>query len=124
MLSRKDAAKGEARVFFGSSEERGSTEEFVSPLVDSGAWIGGLVVPGRDPFFWKGAISEILVYSRAIGDEELKRVTEHLTKKHDLKEPANSLEDTWNVLTTRRPAGPVATERPQDGPLAAAAERP
>ncbi|MFH1265505.1 MAG: FAD-dependent oxidoreductase [Planctomycetota bacterium] len=110
ILSRKDAATGEARVLFGSSEERGSTETFTSPLVDSVAWIGGLVVPGRDPFFWKGAISEVLVYGRALGEKELQLAAEYLTKKHDLKEPTSSFEDTWNVLATRRATGPVAEE--------------
>ena len=110
ILSRTNDAVGEVSVIFGSNEEPGNMAAFSSPLIDSGAWIGGLVVPGRDPLFFKGAISELVVYDRALDEADLKQATECLKKRHALKEPKSPFEDTWNVLATERAAGPVAEE--------------
>lgn len=107
ILYQKAPDTGEVQVLFGSHSESGTTAAFSSPLIDRGAWIGGLVVPGRKPLFWKGTISEILVYDRALAEEELQQVTTHLTKKYDLKEPTSSFEDTWNVLGPPHSSGPV-----------------
>ena len=114
VLSKTDDAAGQISAIFGSEQEPGTSGDFASPLIDSGAWIGGMVVPGRDPFFFKGAIYELLVYDRALGEAELKAVTECLKKKHHLKEPGSPFEDTWNVLATPRPTGPVAEELETD----------
>ena len=114
VLSRTDGGTGEVRVIFGSKQEPGTRAEFSSPLIDSGAWIGGLVVPGREPMFFKGAISELLVYNRALGEEELKQAAECLKKRHQLKEPRSTFEDTWNVLATERATGPVVEELETD----------
>ena len=110
ILSRTDDAVGEVRVIFGSNQEPGTRAAFSGPLIDSGAWIGGMVVPGRDPFFFKGAIAELAVYDRALDEAELKRATECLKKKHELKEPSSPFEDTWNVLATEPATGPVVEE--------------
>ena len=114
ILSRTDDAVGEVRVIFGSNQGPGSRAAFSSPLIDSGAWIGGMVVPGREPFFFKGAISELLVYDRALDEAELKEATECLKKRHELKEPSSSFEDTWDVLATKRASGPVLEELEAD----------
>ncbi|NLS91918.1 MAG: FAD-dependent oxidoreductase [Planctomycetaceae bacterium] len=110
ILFRKDAEAGQTEVLFGAEVEPGTTSRFASPLADSGAWIGGLVIPGRNPLFWKGTISEILVYNRALDHEELKQVTAYLTEKHNLKDPAAPLDDSWNILTSPHPQGPVTKE--------------
>jgi FAD-dependent oxidoreductase family protein len=114
ILSRTDDAAGEVRVVFGSNQEPGNTAAFSSPLIDSGAWIGGMVVPGRNPFFFKGAISELAVYDRALDEVELKQATECLKKRHELKEPSSPFEDTWDVLATQRATGPVVEELEAD----------
>lgn len=110
ILSRKDAEAGQTEVLFGADIEPGTTGQFALPLADSGAWIGGLVIPGRSPLFWKGTISEILVYNRALNQEELKQLSTYLTEKHDLKDPAAPLDDSWNILTSPHPQGPVTKE--------------
>lgn len=110
ILSRKDAEAGQTEVLFGADIEPGTTGRLASPLADSGAWIGGLVIPGRSPLFWKGTISEILVYNRALNQEELKQLSTYLTEKHDLKDPATPFDDSWNILASPHPQGPVAKE--------------
>ena len=110
ILSRKDAETGSVEVLCGSEIAPGKTGKFSSPLVDSGAWIGGLIVPGRQPMFWKGTISEVLVYDRALTEKELAQVSSHLTEKYELKDPTSPYQDRWNVLTSPRPGGPVADE--------------
>ena len=114
ILSRTDDAVGEVSVIFGSDQEPGTSGAFSSPLVDSGAWIGGLVVPGRKPLFFKGAICELVVYDHALDEAELKAATESLKKRHQLKEPSSIFKDTWNVLASPRPTGPVAEELEAD----------
>ena len=110
VLSQKDADTGSVEVLFGSEIEPGKTGEFSSPLVDSGAWIGGLAIPGRETMSWQGTISEILVYDRALDEKELAQVAAHLTEKYKLREPTSPYEDRWNVLTSPRPDGPIAEE--------------
>ncbi len=114
VLSQTDAHTGQTEVLFGSEIEPGKTGEFSSPLIDSGAWIGGLIIPGRSPMFWQGTISEIVVYNRALNREELKQASAYLTEKHDLKEPTSPFADTWNVLDSPRPDGPVTDELETD----------
>ena len=113
ILSRADKADetvGQISVLFGSNQEPGTKAAFSSPLIDSGAWIGGMVVPGREPFFFKGAIHELAVYDRALDEAELKAATDSLKKRHDLKEPTSPFEDAWNVLAAQRKTGPVVEE--------------
>ena len=110
VLSREEDQAGNIRVLFGSELVPGKSREFSSPLVDSGAWIGGLVIPVRHPMFWHGTISEILVYDRALDEKELAQASAHLTEKYKLREPTSPYEDRWNVLTSPRPDGPVAEE--------------
>lgn len=110
ILAAKDAHTGSTQVLFGSDVEPGKTGGFSSPLIDSGAWIGGLIIPGRKHMFWQGTISEILVYDRALNEEELAQATAHLTEKYELKEPTSPFEDRWNVLKSPRPEGPVSEE--------------
>jgi FAD-dependent oxidoreductase family protein len=110
ILAAKDAHTGSTEVLFGSDVEPGKTGEFSSPLIDSGGWIGGLVIPGRKPMFWQGTISEILVYDRALSEEELAQAAAHLTQKYDLQEPTSPFEDHWNVLKSPRPKAPVTEE--------------
>ncbi len=110
ILASKDAHTGSTEALFGSDVEPGKTGNFSSPLVDSGAWIGGLVIPDRKPMFWQGTISEILVYDHALNEEELFQVTSHLTEKYKLKEPTSPYADTWDVLKSPRPDGPVTDE--------------
>ena len=114
LLTRTDDAVGEVSVIFGSDQEPGTRAAFSSPVIDSGAWIGGLVVPGRAPLFFKGAIYELAVYDRALDEAELKAATECLKKKHKLRDPSTPFEDTWNVLATQRATQPVAEELEAD----------
>lgn len=110
ILNREDDRKVSTQALFGSEIEPGSSKELAPPLVDSGAWIGGLIIPGRKPMFWQGTISEILVYDHALSNDELAAATDYLTKKYKLREPTTPFDDTWNVLLSPRPDGPVAEE--------------
>ena len=114
ILSFRNGEEGAADVLFGSDVESGSSGEFSLPLVDTGAWIGGLpIVPIRSGF-WKGTISEILLYDRALSSEELQQATACLSEKYQLKEPADSPIDRWNVLTTPHPTVPTTEELETD----------
>lgn len=114
ILSRANGDAGGTEVLFGTDTEPGGTGKFSSPLVDSGAWIGGLIIPGRKPMVWKGTISEILVYDRALTEDELATVAAHLTEKYQLREPTSPFEDSWNVLASPQPKGPVTKELEAD----------
>ena len=111
ILSRRNGEEGATNVLFGSAVEPGSSGDFSLPLVDTGAWIGSLPVRSG---FWKGTISEILVYDRALNSEELQQAVACLSEKYRLKAPADSVIDHWNVLTTPRPTGPVTEELETD----------
>ena len=114
ILTQGEANRGETEVLFGSQTEPGMTGDISSPLVDSGAWIGGLPLPGRQSVFWKGTISEILVYERALSQEELQQVSDCLTEKYGLEKPTSLVGDTWNILTSPRPDQPVTDELKTD----------
>ncbi len=113
-LSQRNGEEGATDVLFGSTVEPGSVGEFSLPLVDRGAWIGGLPITPVRSGFWKGTISEILVYDRALNSEELRQAAACLSQEYHLKEPSDSLVDGWNVLTTPRPTGPVTEELETD----------
>lgn len=111
ILEARDDTSSRARVLYGTTLESSPKANFSSPVVDEGAWIGALRVPGRRPFTWKGSISEIVVYNRALGEEEFAAATDALTRRHQLRPPvAPFFADSWNVLKSKRPEGPVARE--------------
>ena len=115
ILSQRDETTGVATVLFGTNRESGPPAAFASPLIDEGAWIGALGVSGLKPYFWDGRISEILVYDRALAEEEVDGVVACLTAEHQLQPPAPPcVADTWNVLSTKRADGPVAKEMETD----------
>jgi hypothetical protein len=74
-----------------------------------------LRVPGLKTYSWDGAISEILVYDRALNAEELDRAVAYLTQTHQLRPPVPPFfADSWNILTAERADGPVAKELQTD----------
>lgn len=115
ILTRRDAATGEVHVLFGESRQAGTAAHFASPVVAQGAWIGALSVPGMKTYSWAGAIAEILVYDRALPDEEWSQAVAYLTQQHQLPPPVPpALADSWNVLSAEREDRPVTRELQTD----------
>lgn len=84
----------------------------ISPEIFSGdTWIGMLRIPKRPDFNWNGMISEVLVYDRILGEEEIKRITAHLKDKYETNAIMPTLvNDSWDVLKWRRDRKPVNRE--------------
>ena len=78
--------QGTAQVFYGFKGTAKANGTFSLPIVAPKTWIGGLVVPGREPFHWQGSISEIVVYDRALPQEKIKEIFEVWTEKYNLAE--------------------------------------
>ncbi|MDY0169612.1 MAG: FAD-dependent oxidoreductase [Thermoguttaceae bacterium] len=115
VLEKRDDATGRVRVLFGTNWASSRDAAIASPLIDEGAWIGALSVPGREPYGWHGSISEVIVYDRALTQDELDAAVACLTERHQLRPPVPPFfDDSWNVLTTERPDGPVAREMETD----------
>ena len=111
VLEKCDDTMGRVRVLFGEQWQSSAPGPLASPLMGEGAWIGTLRVPGRESFFWDGSISEVVVYNRALGKDELLEVTAQLTERHKLRPPAPPFyADSWNVLSASRPDRPIARE--------------
>ncbi len=115
VLEKYDDSTGRVHVLFGEQWQASAPGTFLSPLMDEGAWIGALSVPAREAFSWDGSVSEIVVFNRALQGDELKAVAAYLTEQHRLRPPVPPFfDDSWNVLTTERPDGPVARELETD----------
>ncbi|MEA1949796.1 MAG: FAD-dependent oxidoreductase [Planctomycetota bacterium] len=78
---------GTAQVFFGPKATAKATGPFSTPITGPKTWIGGLAVSGRTPFHWKGRISEIVVYDRALPQAQIEQIFQAWTKKYGLTVP-------------------------------------
>ncbi|MCL4207075.1 MAG: FAD-dependent oxidoreductase [Pirellulaceae bacterium] len=110
-----DSIPCSVQVLFGAERESGTAGLLALPWVDRGAWIGALSIPGLKAYSWQGSISEILVYDRALNEEQLEQAVGYLTKKHQLRPPVPTfLADSWNVLNKEQSDEPVAEELQAD----------
>jgi hypothetical protein len=108
ILRQREDQTSEAQVLFGSDHPSGPTGSLAFPLVEPGAWIGALRVPGMRAYHWEGSIWEILVYQRALDSRELAAAVAYLTEKYQLRPPVPpTISDSWNVLTAEQPEGPI-----------------
>jgi len=87
--------------------------ELVSPLVSETTWLGGLPL-GERLYSFHGAIHEVMIYDRALSQEECGEISSYLIAKHGI-DPAPAPEpDSFDVLNEARPRAPVSHELTTD----------
>ncbi len=101
------------RVVHGATISSPVSGKISGRLIPSHAFIGGMKLSGGTIYHWKGQMSEILLYNRALSEEEIGQIRAVWTKKYSLKEPVpgNAAEgvgaagkldvlspDSWNIL--------------------------
>lgn len=98
--------QGTAQVYFGQKGTGKATGSFSTPIASPQAWIGGLVVPGLEAFRWKGSISELVVYDRALSQEQIRAIFTQWTEKYALTEPEKKpVNDLPGPMIADPPAG-------------------
>lgn len=101
------------RVVHGAAISSPVSGKLTGLLVPINAFIGGMKLSGGAAYHWKGQMSEILLYNRALSEEEVGQIRAVWTKKYSIKEsvsgnsaglagnaetPGGCFPDSWNIL--------------------------
>ena len=113
VLRRGSDGKSTAQVFFNKIRGPVASADLSGELAGTANWIGGLPL-GRHFLSWNGAIAEISVYARALGDQEREKLARTLCAKYGIDYQATGRVAPSAIYPWKIEPKPVDAEKSTD----------